>query len=176
MRIRSGLIHDGAQRFPYGHHPGNMRIVITQGILDLLEPEEVEGVVAHEIGHGKNWDMLLMTVVQLVPLLLFFIYRSALRFGGRGKGKGYRIAVAVSAYVLYIASEYVVLWFSRCREYYADRFAGNVTGNPGALASALVKIGYGPWRRATRHAYDGGVGKKSSTKKGKRRRRKQEPV
>ena len=120
-----------------------MRIVITQGILDLLEPVEVEGVVAHEIGHGKNWDMLLMTVVQLVPLLLYFLYRTALQAGGRGKDNAYRIAVAVGAYVLYVASEYIVLWFSRCREYYADRFAGNVTGNPSALASALVKIGYG---------------------------------
>jgi len=47
----------------------NMRIVITQGILDLLEPEEVQGVVAHEIGHGKNWDMLLMTVRAACPAL-----------------------------------------------------------------------------------------------------------
>jgi Zn-dependent protease with chaperone function/Zn-finger nucleic acid-binding protein len=139
-----GLIHDGAPNaFTYGHHPNNMRIVFTQGILDLLEPAEVEGVIAHEIGHGKNWDMVLMTVVQLVPLLLYFLYRSALQAGDRGKDSAYRIAVAVGAYVLYIASEYIVLWFSRCREYYADRFAGNVTGNPSALASALVKIGYG---------------------------------
>ena len=83
-----GLIHDGAPNaFTYGHHPNNMRIVITQGILDLLEPEEVEGVVAHEIGHGKNWDMLLMTVVQLVPLLLYFLYRTALQVGRPGQGQ-----------------------------------------------------------------------------------------
>jgi Zn-dependent protease with chaperone function/Zn-finger nucleic acid-binding protein len=145
MKVPSfGLIHDGAPNaFTYGHHPSNMRIVITQGILDLLEPAEVEGVVAHEIGHGKNWDMVLMTIVQLVPLLLYFLYRTAMQFGDRGKDNAYRIAVAVGAYVLYIASEYMVLWFSRCREYYADRFAGKVTGNPNALASALVKIGYG---------------------------------
>ncbi len=145
MKVPSfGLIHDGAPNaFTYGHHPNNMRIVITQGILDLLEPEEVEGVVAHEIGHGKNWDMVLMTIVQLVPLLLYFLYRTAMQLGDRGKDNGYRIVVAVGAYVLYIASEYMVLWFSRCREYYADRFAGRVTGNPNALASALVKIGYG---------------------------------
>ena len=145
MKVPSfGLIHDGAPNaFTYGHTPNNMRVVITQGILDLLEPAEVEGVVAHELGHGKNWDMLLMTVVQLVPLVMYFLYRTAMQFGGRGKDGGYRVAVAVGAYVLYIASEYIVLWFSRCREYYADRFAGRVTGNPNALASALVKIGYG---------------------------------
>jgi heat shock protein HtpX len=164
-----GLIHDGAPNaFTYGHHPGNMRIVITQGILDLLEPEEVQGVVAHEIGHGKNWDMLLMTVVQLVPLLLYFLYRTAMQMGGRGKDGGYRVAVAVSAYVLYIVSEYVVLWFSRCREYYADRFAGNVTGNPAALASALVKIGYGLASRGEARsddAEDEEVDKKGKKKK-----------
>jgi Zn-dependent protease with chaperone function/Zn-finger nucleic acid-binding protein len=145
MKVPSfGLIHDGAPNaFTYGHHPNNMRIVMTRGILDLLEPAEVEGVIAHEIGHGKNWDMVLMTVVHLVPLLLYLLYRSVLQMGSRGKDNGWRIAVAVGAYVLYIASEYMVLWFSRCREYYADRFAGNVTGNPNALASALVKIGYG---------------------------------
>ena len=137
MKVPSfGLIHDGAPNaFTYGHTPNNMRVVITQGILDLLEPAEVEGVVAHELGHGKNWDMLLMTVVQLVPLTMYFLYRTAMQFGGRGKDGGYRVAVAVGAYVLYIASEYIVLWFSRCREYYADRFAGRVTGNPHALAS-----------------------------------------
>jgi Zn-dependent protease with chaperone function len=145
MKVPSfGLIHDGAPNaFTYGHTPNNMRVVITEGILDLLDPEEVEGVVAHELGHGKNWDMLLMTVVQLVPLLMYYAYRTAMQMGDRGKDNAYRIAVAVGAYVLYIASEYMVLWFSRCREYYADRFAGRVTGNPNALASALVKIGYG---------------------------------
>ncbi len=172
MKVPSfGLIHDGAPNaFTYGHHPNNMRVVITQGILDLLEPEEVEGVVAHEIGHGKNWDMLLMTVVQLVPLLLYFLYRTALNVGGRGKDNGYRIAVAVGAYVLYVASEYVVLWFSRCREYYADRFAGNVTGNPGALASALVKIGYGLAARGKSQSAEADSEAASTDKKKKKKK------
>jgi hypothetical protein len=85
-----------------------------------------------------------MTIVQLVPLLLYYVYRLCLSSrSGNQKDGGYRVAVGAGAFVLYIASEYIVLWFSRCREYYADRFAGNVTGNPNALASALVKIGYG---------------------------------
>ena len=178
MKVPSfGLIHDGAPNaFTYGHHPSNMRIVITQGILDLLEPEEVEGVVAHEIGHGKNWDMLLMTVVQLVPLMLYFLYRTALRVGDRNNKAGnYTWAVRVGAYVLYIVSEYVVLWFSRCREYYADRFAGRVTGNPGALASALVKIGYGLASRGSSSG-DGEQQEAADVKKGKKQKKKQEPV
>jgi len=172
-----GLIHDGAPNaFTYGHHPNNMRIVITQGILDLLEPAEVEGVVAHEIGHGKNWDMVLMTVVHLVPLLLYFLYRTALQAGGRGKDSAYRIAVAVGAYVLYVASEYIVLWFSRCREYYADRFAGNVTGNPGALASALVKIGYGLAARGRPVSEEAEAEAEAKDKKGKAKKKKKEPA
>src|SRR5262245_10713472 len=171
-----GLIHDGAPNaFTYGHHPNNMRIVITQGILDLLEPAEVEGVVAHEIGHGKNWDMVLMTVVHLVPLLLYFLYRTAMQTSNRGKDNAYRIAVAIGAYVLYVASEYIVLWFSRCREYYADRFAGNVTGNPSALASALVKIGYGLAARGGAVPAEVEAGAQGESKKGKAKKKK-EPV
>jgi len=141
-----GLIDDGAPNaFTYGHTPNDMRVVITRGILELLDPPEVEAVVAHELGHGKHWDMALMTFAQLVPLLMYYTYRTliSIRSSGRDRSAAARLAIAVSAYVLYIVSEYIVLWFSRCREYHADRFAGNVTGNPNALASALVKIAYG---------------------------------
>lgn len=142
------MIDDGApQAFTYGHTPGNARIVISRGILDLLEPEEVEGVVAHEIGHAVHWDMALMTIAQLVPLLLYYLYRSLMEAptssSGDGKEKGGVAGVAIGAYLLYIVSEYLVLWFSRTREYHADRFAGQATGKPGRLASALVKIAYG---------------------------------
>jgi Zn-dependent protease with chaperone function/Zn-finger nucleic acid-binding protein len=140
-----GLIDDGAPTaFTYGHVPNNARIVISRGILELLQPEEVEGVVAHEMGHAHNWDMALMTLAQLVPLLLYFIYRVGIRLSvGRGKQKAPSLVIALGAYVLYIVAEYIVLWFSRTREYFADRFAGRVTKNPNALAMALVKIAYG---------------------------------
>jgi Zn-dependent protease with chaperone function len=141
-----GIINDGApQAFTYGHHPSNARVVISRGVLELLEPGEVEAVVAHELGHAHNWDMALMTLANLVPLLLYFLYRVAIqfRFGDNDKGKLPAWAVAAGAYLLYIISEYVVLWFSRTREYYADRFSGRMTGDPNALARALVKIAYG---------------------------------
>ncbi len=142
------LIDDGApQAFTYGHVPGNARIVLSRGILDLLEPEEVEAVVAHEVGHAVHWDMALMTIAQLVPLLLYYLYRSLMEASadsnGDGKEKSGVATVAIGAYLLYIVSEYMVLWFSRTREYHADRFAGEATGKPGKLASALVKIAYG---------------------------------
>jgi heat shock protein HtpX len=134
---RFGLIHDGSPNaFTYGHTPNNARIVITKGILDLLDEK---AVVAHEIGHAKHWDMFFMTIAQLVPLVLYFVYRKIID----RKGSPYELAAAIVAYVIYIVLEYIVLWFSRTREYHADRFAGQVTGQPNNLASALVKIAYG---------------------------------
>jgi Zn-dependent protease with chaperone function len=141
---RFGLIDDGAPTaFTYGHHPNNARVVISRGILELLTPEEVEAVVAHELGHACHWDMALMTMANLVPLLLYYVYRIGIDFGGGKKDRNGGAAVAAGAYALYVVSEYIVLWFSRTREYFADRFAGQATGNPNALASALVKIAYG---------------------------------
>jgi len=143
---RMGIILDGAPNaFTYGHHPNNARVVITQGLLDLLNEEEREAVVAHEIGHVMHWDMLIMTLAQLVPLVLYYVYKSLTRNRCRGNGKSApaRLILALAAYVLYVISEFIVLWFSRLREYFADRYSGQVTGNPNALASALVKIGYG---------------------------------
>ena len=143
---RMGIIMDGSPNaFTYGHTPNNARIVITRGLMDLLSEEEVKSVVAHEIGHALHWDMLVMTMAHLVPMILYYIYRTLIRMRSRGKDNSapIRIGIAIGAYILYIVSEYIVLWLSRTREYYADRFAGNETGNPNALASGLVKIGYG---------------------------------
>lgn len=149
MKIpRFGIIDDGGPNaFTYGHTPNNARIVVTRGLFNLLDESELEAVVAHEIGHAKNWDMFLMTVVQLVPLILYYIYRSLMQLksgsSSNRKGSGYVALLAIASYVLYIVCEYIVLWFSRTREYYADRFAGAVTKSPNSLTSALVKIAYG---------------------------------
>jgi Zn-dependent protease with chaperone function len=138
-----GLIDDGApQAFTYGHVPRNARIVISRGTLELLEPREAEAVVGHELGHALHWDMAVMTAANLVPLLAFYVYRVSLQLRD-DKGKTPTWVVALGAYVVYIVSEYLVLWFSRTREYYADRFAGEATGDPNALTGALVKIAYG---------------------------------
>ena len=115
-----------------------------------------------------------MTVVQLVPLLLYFLYRTAMQLGGRGKDGGYRVAVAVGAYVLYIVSEYIVLWFSRCREYYADRFAGQRHGQPGTRWPRPWSRSATAWRPAARHTADAAE-EAEVDKKGKKKK-KAEPV
>ena len=74
------VIDDGApQAFTYGHSPRNARIVISRGTMTLLAPDELEAVVAHELGHVCHWDMVVMTIAQVVPLVSFSIYRAAMR-------------------------------------------------------------------------------------------------
>jgi Zn-dependent protease with chaperone function len=147
MRVPSfGIIDDGApQAFTYGRVPNDARVVISRGVLELLDPAEVEAVVAHELGHACNWDMVLMTIAGLVPLLAYTVFRqlSPKDSSDSGDNKGAGALVAIGAFVIYLVSEYLVLWFSRTREFSADRYAARVTGNPNALATALVKIGYG---------------------------------
>lgn len=139
---RVGIIADGnPNAFTYGHHPGNARLVITAGLVDILEEDELEAVIAHEVGHIVHWDFVVMTLAALVPLLLFWIYRAM--GGGRDRKGRAPVQVVVAIYLMYVVSEYLILFLSRAREYYADRFSGASTRQPNALATALVKIAYG---------------------------------
>ncbi|MCH7589009.1 MAG: M48 family metalloprotease [Chloroflexi bacterium] len=143
---RFGLIDDGnPNAFTFGHYPGDARVVVTRGLIEKLSPEELQSVVAHELGHIAHWDFVVMTVAAIVPLLLYMLFMS-LRFGGgrrRGRSGGTFAIIAIASYIAYILSHYIVLLLSRVREYYADQFAGEVTGNPEALSTALVKVAYG---------------------------------
>ena len=145
---RVGFINDGAPNaFTYGHTKNNARIIITRGIVELLNEDEVKAVVAHELGHASHYDMLFMTVAQLVPLVLYGIYEILVKRDSGNKSNNdsssYTALIGVICYVLYVISNYIVLWLSRTREYYADSFSIEATKNPNSLASALVKIGYG---------------------------------
>lgn len=142
------LIDDGAPNaFTYGHTKNDARIVLTRGIFELLTEEEVKAVVAHELGHAVHYDMLFMTVAQLVPLVLYFIYEtfteSSNSSSRNNDNNGYAAMIGLVAYILYVISNYIILGLSRNREYYADSFSLETTKNPNALASALVKVGFG---------------------------------
>lgn len=146
---RFGIIEDGnPNAFTFGHYPGNARLVVTRGLLTILDPEEVQAVVGHELGHIAHWDFVVMTFAAAVPLVLYVLYATSRGFGGgRGRDRGQLGAmaglVALVSYVAYIVSQYIVLLLSRVREYFADRFAGELTGDPDKMATALVKIAYG---------------------------------
>ena len=143
-----GLIDDGAPNaFTYGRTKNDARIVLTRGIFNLLNEQEVMAVVGHELGHAKHYDMAFMTVAQLVPLVLYGIYetftRSNSKSSSNNNSSGYLEMIGLIAYILYVLSEYIVLWLSRTREYYADSFSVEETRNPNALTTSLIKIGYG---------------------------------
>ena len=134
---RIGVIESGTPNaFSFGHVPADARVVVTTGLLDVLTPEESNAVLAHEIGHVEHWDFAVMTIAALAPLLLYQLYVFTRR---SDKAR----AVAYSAYICYLVSQFIVLLLNRTREYFADHYAAEVTHAPGALSSALVKIGYG---------------------------------
>ena len=142
---RFGLIHDGnPNAFTFGHYPGNARVVVTTGLLEVCDRQQREAVVAHEMGHIIHWDFVVMTVAATVPLVLYYIYRFGMRASrGRRKDGGAVLLVALAAFVAYLISQYIVLLLSRTREYYADAFSAHSTRDPNALATGLVKIAYG---------------------------------
>lgn len=144
---RVGIIEDGnPNAFTYGHYPGNARLVLTKGVMNLLGERELESVAGHEIGHIVHWDMLVMTAAALVPLVLYTIYKTCTRSrrgSSNDKGKGQLFLIGMIAFVLYYITEFIVLFLSRTRELYADRFSGEITQDPNSLSSALVKIAYG---------------------------------
>lgn len=143
---RIGYIDDSSPNaFTYGHTKNDARIVLTKGIFELLTEDEVKTVVGHELGHAVHYDMLFMTMAQLVPLVLYFIYEVTIldNRSNNNKNSSYAELIGLIAYLFYLLSNYIILWLSRTREYYADDFSIKVTKNPNSLAQALVKIGYG---------------------------------
>ena len=114
---RIGVIPSGTPNaFSFGHTPGDSRVVVTQGLLDVLTVDEADSVLAHEIGHIEHWDFVVMTIAALVPLLLYQIYAFSRNISN------FR-ALAYGAYVCYWVSQFVVLLLNRTREYFADHYA-----------------------------------------------------
>ena len=158
-----GIIEDGGPNaFTYGRTKKDARIVITRGIFDLLNEEEVKAVVGHELGHIVHMDMMVMTFAQVVPLVLYAIYETFTRMDNDSNNdNASKLAlVGYIAYLLYVVSQYIILWLSRTREYYADEFAVTETKNPAALAEALVKIGFGLSTKSSATKHD--VSKKNA--------------
>jgi Zn-dependent protease with chaperone function len=137
--VTLGVVEDGnPNAFTFGHHRGDARVWVTTGLLERLDADELDAVIAHEIAHVKNNDVLLMTAAAAVPLALYFVYVTM-----RGTNREEVRNAALAAYVGYLLSQLVVLSLSRARESTADHWSCATTGNGAALASALVKVAYG---------------------------------
>ncbi len=119
-------------------HRRDARIYVSRGVLDRLDDDELDAVVAHEVGHVRNNDFVVMTVAAVVPMLLYYVFVVA-----RSSGRQESVPVALGALAGYLVSQLAVLALGRARELGADHYSCTVTRNGDALSSALVKIGYG---------------------------------
>jgi len=135
--------------FATGRNPKHASVAVTHGILGLLNDEELEGVLAHELGHVGNRDILISSVAATIAgaiTMLASMGRFAMIFGGYGggdrdrRGEGGGLAALLMLIVAPIAASLIQLAVSRSREYAADATGAHYTGNPYALASALQKL------------------------------------
>jgi heat shock protein HtpX len=143
--------------FATGRSPKHAAVAVTQGLWSRLEPREVEAVLAHELSHVANRDVLIMTVASFFAMLAALITRWGLYFGmwGGGYGGGNRnnnngnnqvpvwVIILLVSIVTYVISYILIRTISRYREYAADRGSALITGAPENLMSALQKIASG---------------------------------
>jgi len=138
---------DSPNAFATGRNPQHASVAVTRGILNLLTDEELEGVLAHELGHVRNRDILISSIAATIAgaiTMLASMGRWAMIFGGMGgrddRDRGGGLAALFMLIVAPIAATLIQLAVSRSREYEADHTGANFTGNPYALASALKKL------------------------------------
>jgi heat shock protein HtpX len=178
MRVAAGLpmpkvyiINDGAPNaFATGRDPQHASVAVTRGLLDRLNRDELQGVLAHEMSHVRNYDIRFATLIGIlvgvIALVSDFFLRSSLFFGGGRRsgndnngGNAIVFVVAIVLAILAPIAAYLVQFaISRRREYLADASGVELTRNPLGLASALEKIAADPdslktANRATAHLY-----------------------
>ena len=133
--------------FAIGKSQKSATVCATTGIMNLLSPAELEGVMAHELAHVKNRDVLIMTIASFFASVAAMILQFGFLFGGGGHsddddGPGF-LVILLASLVVYVLSFLLMMALSRYREFTADRGAALTTGRPSALASALRKISSG---------------------------------
>jgi heat shock protein HtpX len=128
--------------FATGRNPENAAVAATTGLLNMLTRDEIAGVMAHELGHVKNRDTLIMTMVATVAGAISMLANFGMFFRGNGN-RGNALATILAVIVAPLAAMIVQMAISRTREYGADRAGAEISGNPMALASALAKISRG---------------------------------
>src|ERR1700693_1652360 len=133
---------DSPNAFATGRNPKHASVAVTQGIMNLLNDEELEGVLAHELGHVNNRDILISSVAATIAGAVTMMARFGLFFGGGGgrDRRGGGLSGLLMLILAPFAAMLIQLAVSRSREYQADATGAHFTGNPYALASALQKL------------------------------------
>jgi len=126
--------------FATGRNQKNATVAVTTGLMRTLNQEELEGVMAHELAHIKNRDVMVMTIASFLSTIAFIVVRWGWLFGGNGRNQAPVYVAILASLVVWVISFFLIRALSRYREYSADRGAASITGNPAALASALMSI------------------------------------
>jgi heat shock protein HtpX len=139
--------------FVFGRTSRSATLAVHEGLLTSLNKEEVEGVIAHELGHIKHKDYIVMTVLSALPLIAYIVAQSLFRAGmissySRRRNKEGNVGLALVivgaiSFLVYIITFLSVMRLSRLREHYADAYSAYLTGEPRNLQSGLAKITYG---------------------------------
>ena len=128
--------------FATGRNPENAAVAATTGLLNMLDRDEIAGVMAHELAHVRNRDTLIMTMVATIAGAISMLANFGMFFRG-GDNRGAMVATILAVIVAPFAAMIVQMAISRTREYGADRGGAEISGNPRALASALAKLARG---------------------------------
>lgn len=133
--------------FAFGRTINDGRVCVTEGILKLLTEDELKAVLGHELSHLKNRDVLTITLLSVIPIIMYRIAWHFLFFGRRRDSRGGNTAlVGLAAFIFYFITNLLVLYASRIREYFADRGSVLLGNEPQSLASSLYKLVYGAAR------------------------------
>jgi len=134
--------------FAFGRTIKDSRICVTQGILGLLNESELKAVLGHEMSHIKNRDVLTITILSVIPMILYRIAWQFMFFGPRRDDRNAPSAAIIGlvAFLFYFLTNLLVLYASRVREYFADKGSVDLGNRPSELASALYKLVYGSAR------------------------------
>ncbi len=144
--------NDTPNAFTFGRTTSSATLAVHEGLLKQLNQGEIKSVIAHELGHIKHKDYIVMTVLSSLPLIAYMIAQGALRAGmyssrsrrSKDDNSGAALlAIGAISFAVYIITFLIVMRLSRLREHFADAYSAYVTGAPRDLQSALAKIAYG---------------------------------
>lgn len=146
LRVEAGLPmprvfvvpSDQPNAFATGRNPEHAAVAVTSGIVRLLSNKELEGVIAHELAHVKNRDILIGSIAAAVGVSITMLVRFGVLFGGRDRGNV--VGSLLMLILAPIAAMLIQMAISRVREYSADRDGARICGSPRSLASALQKL------------------------------------